>query len=211
MVELLTSLDVVNQSFKKSIRGYDAEEVDEFLDTIAETLQTYAQRTKELERELSAKEESLTEYENMKTVLHEALIMAQKSADDRIRNARDQATKIIADAEVKAKEICADAAVEADKLRGGVYQIKNIRDLYEQEFRGMLAKYDNLLNQTIAGSSLNVAVESVLEAVEPEAEPDPGEKNVAPTADKKNLEAAYNMLGVNPKEILSDANDDNED
>ena len=196
MVELLTSLDVVNQSFKKSIRGYDAEEVDEFLDTIAETLQTYAQRTKELERELSAKEESLTEYENMKTVLHEALIMAQKSADDRIRNARDQATKIIADAEVKAKEICADAAVEADKLRGGVYQIKNIRDLYEQ---------------TIAGSSLNVAVESVLEAVEPEAEPDPGEKNVAPTADKKNLEAAYNMLGVNPKEILSDANDDNED
>ena len=147
----------------------------------------------------------------MKTVLHEALIMAQKSADDRIRNARDQATKIIADAEVKAKEICADAAVEADKLRGGVYQIKNIRDLYEQEFRGMLAKFDNLLNQTIAGSSLNVAVESVLEAVEPEAEPDPGEKNVAPTADKKNLEAAYNMLGVNPKEILSDANDDNED
>ena len=211
MVELLTSLDVVNQSFKKSIRGYDAEEVDEFLDTIAETLQTYAQRTKELERELSAKEDSLAEYEKMKTVLHEALIMAQKSADDRIRNARDQSTKIIADAEAKAQEICAEAAVEADKLRSGVYQIKNIRDLYEQEFRGMLAKFDNLLNQTIAGSSLNAAVESVLETVEPECEPESAGKNTMAASDKKGLEAAYSMLGVDPKDILSDTNDDNED
>ena len=38
MSELLTSLDVVNQSFKKSLRGYDAAEVDEFLDHVAETL-----------------------------------------------------------------------------------------------------------------------------------------------------------------------------
>ena len=58
MVELLTSLDVVNQSFKKSMRGYDPAEVDEFLDNVAETLQTYAQRTKDLERDLHAKEES---------------------------------------------------------------------------------------------------------------------------------------------------------
>ena len=34
MVELLTSLDVVNQSFKKSMRGYDSAEVDEFLDNV---------------------------------------------------------------------------------------------------------------------------------------------------------------------------------
>ena len=55
MVELLTSLDVVNQSFKKSMRGYDPAEVDEFLDNVAETLQTYAQMTKDLEQELHAK------------------------------------------------------------------------------------------------------------------------------------------------------------
>ncbi len=59
MVELLTSLDVVNQSFKKSMRGYDSAEVDEFLDNVAETLQTYAQRTKDLERDLAAKRKVL--------------------------------------------------------------------------------------------------------------------------------------------------------
>lgn len=204
MAELLKSLDVVNQSFKKSIRGYDAEEVDEFLDAIAETLQVYAQKTKDLERELNAKQESLAEYEKMKTVLHEALIMAQRSADDRIRNAREQAAKIISDAEARAEEICADAAQEADRLRSGVYQIKNIRDLYEQEFRGMLAKFDNMLNQTIAGSTLSAAVESVLEPMEGEHSDDAASDEPENTPDDKTLRAAYNMLGVDPKEILSD-------
>ena len=65
LAELLTSLDVVNQSFKKSIRGYDAAEVDEFLDNVAEALQSYAQRNKELERDMAAKEERLAEYDKM--------------------------------------------------------------------------------------------------------------------------------------------------
>ena len=37
------------------MRGYDPAEVDEFLDNVAETLQTYAQMTKDLERELMQK------------------------------------------------------------------------------------------------------------------------------------------------------------
>ena len=201
LAELLTSLDVVNQSFKKSIRGYDAAEVDEFLDNVAEALQSYAQRNKELEREMAAKEERLAEYDKMKNVLNEALILAQKSADDRVKSAREAAAKIISDAEAKAEEICSDAAQEADRLRSGVSQIKNIRDLYEQEFRGMLAKFDNMLNQCISSSKLDRAVNSVLETeAETEEEDAPEEEN---SSDRKDLEAAYTMLGVNPKEILN--------
>ena len=201
LAELLTSLDVVNQSFKKSIRGYDAAEVDEFLDNVAEALQSYAQRNKELERDMAAKEERLAEYDKMKNVLNEALILAQKSADDRVKSAREAAAKIISDAEAKAEEICSDAAQEADRLRSGVSQIKNIRDLYEQEFRGMLAKFDNMLNQCISSSKLDRAVNSVLETeAETEEEDAQEEEN---SSDRKDLEAAYTMLGVNPKEILN--------
>ena len=48
MGELLTSLDVVNQSFKKCMRGYDPVEVDEFLDQVAATLQNYVQKIKDM-------------------------------------------------------------------------------------------------------------------------------------------------------------------
>ena len=200
MVELLTSLDVVNQSFKKSMRGYDPAEVDEFLDNVAETLQTYAQRTKDLERDLHAKEESLGENEKMKDILHEALLMAQKSADEKVRSAQEQASKIISEAKEKADMICKDAAQEADRLRDGVSQIRNVRNLYEQEFRGLLAKFDNMLNQSINSSTLTAAVNSILEDI-PVLD-DQKEKETAASTDRGDLETAYAMLGVDPKQIM---------
>ena len=203
MSELLTSLDVVNQSFKKSLRGYDAAEVDEFLDHVAETLQFYNQRTKELERDLASKQEALAEYARMKDVLHEALLMAQKSADDRVKSAREQANKIIADAKEQADAMCREAASEAERLRAGVEQIRNIRDMYAQEFRGILAKFDNQLNQAM-NSQLGGAVDSVLEVREkPADEPQP-EAAEAPQliSEPGDFAAACGMLGVDPQEIL---------
>lgn len=206
MAELLTSLDVVNQSFKKSLRGYDSAEVDEFLDHVAETLQSYNQKNKEMERELAAKTDSLAEYEKMKNVLHEALLMAQKSADERVSSAREQASRILEDARAEAQAIKSDAVQEAEGLRSGVEQIRNIRDLYAQEFRGMLAKFDNQLTQAMNSSKLAGAVESVLEtAEEPEGETD-AEEEAEKTADgaptRSDLEAACGILGVDPKEIM---------
>lgn len=203
MSELLTSLDVVNQSFKKSLRGYDSAEVDEFLDHVAETLQFYNQRTKELERDLAAKQESLDEYDRMKDVLHEALLMAQKSADDRVKSAREQANKIISDAREQADAMCREAAEEAERLRAGVEQIRNIRDMYAQEFRGVLAKFDNQLNQAMT-SQLAGAVDSVLEVNEKAPEAQQAETAEAPAikSDAEDFAAACGMLGVDPQEIL---------
>ena len=203
MSELLTSLDVVNQSFKKSLRGYDAAEVDEFLDHVAETLQFYNQKTKELERELAEKQESLAEYDRMKDVLHEALLMAQKSADDRVKSAREQANKILSDAREQADAMCREAAEEAERLRAGVEQIRNIRDMYAQEFRGILAKFDNQINQAMT-SPLDGAVNSVLEVGESAPETQEAETVEEPAikSDAGDFAAACGMLGVDPQEIL---------
>lgn len=207
MTELLTSLDVVNQSFKKSMRGYDSAEVDEFLDHISESLQIYAQKTKDAERELAEKEASLAEYEKMKDVLHEALIMAQKSADDKVKSAQGQADKIIADARKKADEICGEALNEEKKLRESVMMIKKLRSDYAQEFRGILGKFDGLLSQCVNSSPLSGVVENVLDGMDSE-EPEPEDE--PQSAERPDLEAAYNMLGVNPRDILK-SNQEQED
>lgn len=207
MPELLTSLDIVNQSFKKSLRGYDTAEVDEFLDNVAEALQTYNKKNKELEQELAAKQESLAEYDRMKDVLHEALLMAQKSADDRVKSAREQANKILEDARAEAEAMRHDTAEEVKRLRAGVEQIRNIRDMYAQEFRGMLAKFDNQLTQSINASQLKGAVEAVLEGAPKDEAESPAESQSQPEGQeqknsRKNLEAAYGLLGVNPEDLI---------
>lgn len=212
MAELLTSLDVVNQSFKRSIRGYDATEVDTFLDSVAESLQAYAQKNKDMERELTAKTESLAEYETTKNVLHEALLLAQKSADEKIRRAEAEAEKIVAEAMERADAIYSEAVQEAGQLRDSVAHIRNVRHLYEQEFRGILAKFDNMLNQLEYGSAMKSAVESILREGEPAEEQaaessddqyagaPPEERRV----DRQDLENAFNALGVDPRTILDE-------
>ncbi|MDY2985288.1 MAG: DivIVA domain-containing protein [Synergistes jonesii] len=207
MPELLTSLDIVNQSFKKSLRGYDTAEVDEFLDNVAEALQAYNKKNKELEQELAAKQESLAEYDRMKDVLHEALLMAQKSADDRVKSAREQANKILEDARAEAEAMRRDTAEEVKRLRAGVEQIRNIRDMYAQEFRGMLAKFDNQLTQSINASQLKGAVEAVLEDAPKDEAESPAESQNQPEGQeqknsRKDLEAAYGLLGVNPEDLI---------
>lgn len=116
MSELLTSLDIVNQAFKKTMRGYDPAEVDEFLDHVAECLQVYAQKTKDYERELEVQQEKLSDYERLKDSLQEALVMAQKTAEGRISNATEMADSIVVEARGKAEGMIADARAKADNI-----------------------------------------------------------------------------------------------
>lgn len=212
MAELLTSLDVVNQSFRKSIRGYDAAEVDAFLDGVAESLQAYAQKNKDMERELTAKTENLAEYEKTKSVLHEALLLAQKSSDEKIRRAETESERIVAEAMERADAIYSEAEREAGQLREGVAHIRNVRQLYEQEFRGLLAKFDNMLNQLENGSAMKSAVDAILQEEELAEEQtaeysddgDEGAPEEEPHVDRQDLENAFNALGVDPRTILDD-------
>jgi cell division initiation protein len=178
---------VVNQSFKKSINGYDKTEVDEFLDQVADSLQQYAQKIKDLERDLLKKDEDLTEYDKMKNVLHETLLMAQKSADEKLKSTREEAEKILANAKEQAAKICGDATHEADRLRTGVSQIKNIRDMYADEVRGMLGKFDKLLSQCTISSQLAGAVNSVLDGMK--KDPAQEEQKEAPKEQEHSSEA----------------------
>ena len=214
MAELLTSLDVVNQSFKKGIRGYDGAEVDEFLDNVAETLQQYSQRTKDLEREVEEKGKKLEEYNSMKNVLQEALIMAQKSADERVQGARTQAAKIISDAEQQAKNIISDAEHEAETLREKITDIRTIRADYENEFRKIMAKFTDMLDGLDSRTELKDKVDELIESASVEGESSKpavaqsGEEQ--PTVNKNDLKAAYAMLGVDPEEILKEKDDTEE-
>ncbi|MDR3279651.1 MAG: DivIVA domain-containing protein [Synergistaceae bacterium] len=127
MSELLTSLDIVNQAFKKTMRGYDPSEVDEFLDRVAECIQVYVQKIKDYERVIEEQSEKLRDYENIKGSLHEALLMAQRTAEEKVTNANMLADEKVAQADrvsderighatITAENILADARIKAERM-----------------------------------------------------------------------------------------------
>lgn len=124
MSDVLNSLDVVNQHFKKAlVGGYSTEEVDEFLDAVAESIQSYVQKTKDLEREIDSQKETIDEYkkkldyyDGMTNSIKDALMMAQEKGESRVKEAEAFAADAIATAQAKAGDMIAEAKLQADRL-----------------------------------------------------------------------------------------------
>jgi cell division initiation protein len=143
--DLITALDIENKSFAKVLRGYDPLEVDEFLDSVAECLHDWAGRCKRLEQEKQLLEEQLKEYGELKDSLQEALLMAQKSANDKIGAAKQQGEAIIAEAKAKSEKILFNASVEKDHCMSDVKDLKKLKRELNAEIRTVIAKFSTLI------------------------------------------------------------------
>lgn len=146
MTELLKALDVINQTFKRALRGYDPVEVDEFLDRVADSLQAYAERCVELERELERLKEQIREYKGMGDSLQEALLMAQKSADERVKAAEKQAEAIVAEAHAQAERLLKEAEDHSNVIKEEMSRLQRSKQDFIAEFRALITRYQNLID-----------------------------------------------------------------
>jgi len=146
VTELLKALDVINQTFKRALRGYNPVEVDEFLDRVADSLQAYAERCVELERELERLKEQIREYKGMKDSLQEALLMAQKSADERVKAAEKQAEAIVAEARAQAERLLKEAEDHSNVIKEEMSRLQRSKQDFIAEFRALITRYQNLID-----------------------------------------------------------------
>ena len=162
MDNLLTSQDVLHAGFKKAIRGYDTNEVDRFLDDVVDALRQYAEKISRLERECKESREKLAEFEHVRSVMHDTLLMAQKSAEEKTAAAREEAEKIISEAEKRAEEIRSGAYSEKKELCDELERIKEVRKLYMSEARGFVARFDELLCRCASPTPVSEEAESFI-------------------------------------------------
>ncbi len=146
MSDLLTVLDIERISFNKAMRGYNPQEVEEFLEKVAESLQVYAEKVKTLEVQLSRFDEQIQEYAELKQSLQEALVLAQKSAEERVSSAEGKAEAIIAESEAQAHQIVMSAKDRVDAHKRDIQRLRQVRYQFVAEFKGLLAKFGSLLN-----------------------------------------------------------------
>ena len=98
----LTAMDINNKEFKRGLRGYSVEEVDEFLDQVVEKLYKENSRLKE---SLSRVNEKLEHYEKLEATIQNTLLLAQNAADQAKESSEKQAELIIGNANETAQRI----------------------------------------------------------------------------------------------------------
>lgn len=142
---MITPLDIRNKSFNKALRGYNADEVDEFLDRLIEDYEKIFKENIELKDKLNVQGEALQHYKSMEQTLQNTLIIAQNTAEDIKKNAYAKADNSIKEAEIRATKIVADASNEVMRVRKEHEEVKRQYIIFKTKFEGLINSHLELL------------------------------------------------------------------
>lgn len=110
----LTPLDIKNKTFEKKMRGYNTDEVDDFLDIIINDYEQLLKEKKDSDKSLKHAEEKLTYFNELKDALNQSIIVAQDTADKLKDSAERESDIVVTTANADAKAIIAEANAEAE-------------------------------------------------------------------------------------------------
>ena len=143
----ITPLDIRKQSFKKAFRGIDAEEVQAFLEMIAEEFERLNRENLELkERERSLATE-VKRYRDLEDMLQETLRTAQKAADSVHENAKKEARLIIKEADIRGNRAIEKARNHVQMIRNEIVELKNQRDQFATRLQVLVQTQNDYLSQ----------------------------------------------------------------
>ncbi len=143
----LTPLDIHNKEFGKRLRGYDEDEVNEFLDQIIKDYEAMIRENKDLQSQLQALQEKLGHFANIEETLSKTIIVAQEAADELKGNAKKEAQLIVKEAEKNADRIINESLVKSRKVAMEVEELKKQAAIYRARFRALVETQLDLLNQ----------------------------------------------------------------
>lgn len=134
----LTPLDIHNKEFSRSFRGYDEDEVNEFLDQIIKDYEAILREKKRLEEENAELREKLEHYANLEETLHKSIVVAQEAAEELKGNARKESQLIIREAEKNADRIINEALMKSRSVATEIDELKKRLTVYRTRFRTLL-------------------------------------------------------------------------
>ncbi len=143
----LTPLDIHNKEFGRRMRGYDEDEVNEFLDQIIKDYETLIRENKEIQNQMLNLQEKLNHFSNIEETLSKTIIVAQEAADEVRNNAKKEAQLIVKEAEKNADRIVNDSLNKSRKVALEVEELKKQASIYRARFRTLVEAQLELLSQ----------------------------------------------------------------
>ena len=143
---MLTPLDIENKKFSKQMmNGYSVEEVDEFLDDLTVDYGKNYKEITELRTKVEELNKSLEHYKTIEETLQNTLVMAQSTAEDVKKVARQQADQIINEAKGTAQKQASDLDNEIVAKKKELEDVKKQFDIYKAKMESLLISQLELL------------------------------------------------------------------
>ena len=145
----ITSLEIKDKTFSTRFRGFDQEEVDEFLDIVVRDYEDLVRSNHDKDLHIKNLEERLSYFDEMKDSLSQSVLIAQDTAErvkqtahDRsnsiIHQAEQDAHRLLEEAKYKANEILRQAADNAKKVAVETEELKNKSRVFHQRLKSTI-------------------------------------------------------------------------
>lgn len=112
----LSSIDIKNQEFKKSLRGFDEAEVSAFLSSVATQWQELQDEMRRLEQRATELESKIAHYQRIEEALQQAISSAKTSSAAALDDAKRRAQLIVEEAKLLGRKLTNDAVNENERL-----------------------------------------------------------------------------------------------
>ncbi len=134
----VSPISIKKQEFNKSLRGYDTEEVQAFLEKLADEFDELQQENDSIKEELENANIHLVEFRRIEKNLQDTLLKAQESSSKAIDSTKKQTGLMVKEAEIKANQILEKARENANEIRDSVIKLREERDLLLSKLKAMI-------------------------------------------------------------------------
>lgn len=138
---MLSAKDIQSQQFHVRFRGFDVEEVDEFLEQASAAVQELNDENARLKSRLEAAERKVEAYKRQEKDSMSAIVSAQQVAEEMKGKARQEADEILARARQEAKELEEGAGREISELERELDRLRAMKSQVREEVRRVLQGY----------------------------------------------------------------------
>ena len=141
----LTPLDIRQQQFTvRMFRGFDPQEVDAFLEDVAEDYEAAIREGALLKEQVTALEERGRGLADREKALQDTLITTQRLAEDMKEAARREAQLLVREAELRGEKMLEEVRAEEARIRSEIKALRRTQRELVEDLKATLERYQRL-------------------------------------------------------------------
>lgn len=153
----ISPIDIHNKEFARGFRGYDEDEVNEFLDKVMKDYEMTRREKAELEKKVDELNERIKHFESIEETLNKSILVAQETAEEVKGNARKESRLIIKEAEKNADRIVNEALSKSRRIAMDVEDLKKQAKVFRTRLKMLIEAQLDMIDSDDWDDFLNVS------------------------------------------------------
>lgn len=164
---MITPQELETKEFGVSFRGYDKDEIDDFLDALQKDYEKLYKENSSMKSKMAVLVSKIDEYKEVEESLRNALLTAQKMGENMVSDAKAKSELLVNEAQMKAERILTNLnnqiAAERQKLEDAKRENEVFRARLCSLYQAQIKLLENMADRSVIDDGVRAALEGAQE------------------------------------------------